>query len=725
MFVDAWKDTPGLVHNRHVQQARTLVDVPQRRKTTRKTPKELKELRRLKMEKLEAAQKAADERRRAQLGVRRQMAERKGSYRKDSVATRESGQAGGKNSAWTVEEMELLLALVEKHGMGNWEIVAAGLTGDRSVGSITQKYYKITRGDGARGRRTKRTERTSSNATSTAQQWQKQQQRRRRRQQEELAEEEDPVYNEWDDPTVPESELNVLQRALRHEKELRSTNVDSQDGKMSELQIQEELSTQFGDDVKEHLFEEAERLRKARRKNPQPTEWDFDLLFQGWRWDVREHGPERPLYRDLLTQPQVLRLARRGGHRKLAEFLYNLDEPEDDGTLGAPSHLPGLKAHSDGPVYQKVEYDNGSVFWGKMREDNGQEEIGCYMDERKKKKMVQFVDGKMYFLRKEDASYPVAEIAKKKAEEAPTQPTIASPRSTRAAAKTQQRVPARRKVRPADTPILSAIGSWRYSIRHASTVAATQLHLSCLVSAMAWSRVATVDMCDRPLVAPPDVDLIQALTIPPDPERECWMELAVRGTLDAVISAVTLQMEASGQTDPDAPTMVGETTLSGPSNMSSAETSLKALDTGSEEVLGVGVLDDTDKEELKQGKRLDNLLAPYDKRRAALEKVRRTTMSNLKVRLLQKQNSETMARRRADNVAAQKQAYVTASATAATAAAAAAAAGRVAMNRGGGSGSGRRKGQDWTEEELKRLVDLVKVHGRYVAVAVCIISCTL
>jgi hypothetical protein len=121
---------------------------------------------------------------------------------------------------------------------------------------------------------------------------------------------------------------------------------------------------------------------------------------------------------------------------------------------------------------------------------------------------------------------------------------------------------------------------------------------------------------------------------------------------------------------------------------------------------------------VKQVKRLDNLLASYDKRRTALEKQRRTTMAHLKARVLQKQNSDTMARRRADNITAQMQAYVTASATAASAAAEAAAAGRIAMNRGGGSGSGRRKGQDWTEEELKRLVDLVKVHGRCVAAAV-------
>ena len=120
-------------------------------------------------------------------------------------------------------------------------------------------------------------------------------------------------------------EWDVLQRALRHEKELRSVGTSptsagkesaegNNGGKMSELQIQEELSTQFGDDVKDFLAEEAERSRKARRKNPQPAEWDFELLFQGWRWDLREQEaqPPSPMLRialhptDLLLQTPTL-----------------------------------------------------------------------------------------------------------------------------------------------------------------------------------------------------------------------------------------------------------------------------------------------------------------------------------------------------------------------------------------------------------------------------------
>ena len=37
---------------------------------------------------------------------------------------------------------------------------------------------------------------------------------------------------------------------------------------------------------------------------------------------------------------------------------------------------------------------------------------------------------------------------------------------------------------------------------------------------------------------------------------------------------------------------------------------------------------------------------------------------------------------------------------------------RIALNSGGGNGSGRRKARDWTEAELTKLVDLVKIHGR-------------
>lgn len=699
LFVNAWNDTPGLVHNRHVEQVKTLVEVPQRRKTTRKTAKELKELQRLKMEQLEAAQTAAEERRRAQLGVRRQAAAGRASHRKDvaggsgALTKREQGQVGGRNSAWTIEEMELLLTLVEKHGMGNWEVVAAGLHGDRSVGSITQKYYKITRGNGARGNRTKRALRTKG-----------QQRQKQKEKKEEESEQEQQVYNEWDDPTVPDSELNVLQRALRHEKELRvvgatSTGAGKESadgtsaGKMSELQIQEDLSTQFGDDVKDFLAEEAERTRKARRKNPQPADWDFELLFQGWRWDLREQKVQRHyLYRELLTQTQVLRLARRGGHRKLTEFLYNLDEPEDGdtGMPGGSSLQPGLKTKAVGPVYQKVEYDNGSTFWGKMRDDNGQEEIGAFMDDRKKKKMVQFVDGKMYFLRKEDASYPVAANAQKKAEEAPTQPTIASPRSTRAAER-KQRLPTRRKVRPADTPILSARGSWRYGIRRATTVAAVQLHLNCLVSAMAWSRVATVDMCDRPLVGFSDEDFPQSLDSLPDSERGCWVELAVRGTLDALVNAVALKGDGCDKGLVD------------------------ASDTCSEQVLEVGAIVDPNKEEMKQVKRLDTLLMHFDRRRTALEQKQRTTMAALKTKLSQKQQAEAAARRKAANIDAYKKAAATdAEGAAATAAAAGEYGGRIVHNKGSGSGCGRRKGQDWTEEELMQLVDLVRVYGRCV-----------
>jgi len=697
LFLTAWKDAPGLVHNRHVQQVKTLVDMPQRRKTTRRTPKEMKELQRLKMEKLEAAQSAADERRRVKLGQRRKAAAARAPHKKDmpqanangsdsispmdagpgaatSLATGQVGQ--GRNSAWTVTEMELLISLVRTHGMGNWEIVAAGLNSGRSVGSITQKYYKLTRGDSAMdGRAGKRSSTTGGGAKASV---------ANQKRQVEL------MYNEWDDPTVPDSELNVLQRALRREKELRSvstqpteeeallegkSNDSDNGGKMTELQIQDELSTQFGEDIDEYMAEEEEKRRKARRKTPQPAEWDFERLFKGWRWDIREHEAERHLYRELLTQTQVLRLARRGGRTKVAEFLYHLDEPEGGGSNvpGAPSHMPGFKKPT-GPVYQKVEYDNGTAFWGKMHDETGLEDIGAIVDERKKKKMVQFVDGKIFILRQDDALHPVATQAMKKAEESPTQPTIASPRSARAAAR-KQRLPARRKLRAADTPILSATGSWRYGVRRATTAAAAQLHLSCLVSAMAWSRLMTVDTCDRPLAADQPQDFMQSLTNPPDPERECWMELAVRGTMDAIVNAVALHGEGHD------------------------ETTLRNTDPIHKMRLGADAIEDNQGETIKQQKRVNDILQQYDRRRIALEGKRRTTMAQLTQQLAHKKHNDALAQRRAAGSAAPQAAIVRDG-------------DRIAYNSGGGSGSGRRKGQDWTQAELTKLVDLVKIHGR-------------
>ena len=47
-----------------------------------------------------------------------------------------------------------------------------------------------------------------------------------------------------------------------------------------------------------------------------------------------------------------------------------------DTTVG-PSKAPAKVMKSQDPVYMKVEYDNGTSFWGKMRDDNGQEDIGA------------------------------------------------------------------------------------------------------------------------------------------------------------------------------------------------------------------------------------------------------------------------------------------------------------------------------------------------------------
>ena len=155
--------------------------------------------------------------------------------------------------------------------------------------------------------------------------------------------------------------------------------------------------------------------------------------------------------------------------------------------------------------------------------------------------MVQFVDGKMFYLSQNDAAFPVAQTAMKKADKAPTDPAQAfSPRSAARAA--VKRVATKPPIYPADTPILSMRGSWRTGIRRSRTVAAVQLHLSCLASAIAWSKVCTVDLCDRAFVGR---DPEGNLTIPdrPDAERACWMDLAVRSTMSAVVHAVECWVE--------------------------------------------------------------------------------------------------------------------------------------------------------------------------------------
>lgn len=726
LFVSAWTDAPGMIHNRHFRQVKSLVDMSQRRKTTRKTPKELKELQRLQMEKSIQNANAAEERRRVNLGMRRQAARAKsGSVSKSptdagamnslahpQIIAREPGQVGGRNSAWTAEEMEHLLQLVRVHGMGNWDIVATGLASGRSVGSITQKYYKLTRGDTALDGRAKKGPGNASStgtikAASAAQK---------------VIAAVEEVYNEWDDPTVPNEELSIVQQALRKEKEMRTitttvippanewddAQVITEGGKHTEAGIQEELKTIFEDDINEFRAAEAEMARKARRK-PRPSEWDFDRPFKGWRWDIREHEKERLLYRELLTKTQVLQLARRGGNRKLSEFQYHLDQPEAQSTNpGAP---PLARSRSNGPivqdpVYQKVEYDNGMAFWGKMREDNGQEDLGAFVDDKNRKRMVQFVDGKMFYLSRDDAAFPVAQTAMKRADETPTQPMVSSPRTARAQA-TQQRLPVRRKLRAADTPILSAIGSWRYGVRRATTGAAAQLHLSCFVSAVSWARLAMVDICDRPLVGPNPENVIETIQAAPDPARECWMELAVRGTMDAIVHAVALSGEGFEE------------------NWSEMQ-----ADAATKRVLTADAIQDLNADQLKQVKRVDTMLAHYDRRRIGLEAAaKRTTSKQLHQQILDQQAAAEQERKKAERearliaVAPVKPAPVKKPAPVTSTEASTEASSmdsttsgldgeRKAENPGGGSGSGRRKGSDWSDEELTRLVALVKEHGR-------------
>ena len=115
------------------------------------------------------------------------------------------------------------------------------------------------------------------------------------------------------------------------------------------------------------------------------------------------------------------------------------------------------------------------------------------------------------------------------------------------------------------------------------------------------------------------------------------MELAVRGALDSMIDAVTLQAESERVRDREQPARERQTEGDG------------TTEKGSEEMLCVNAVDDKQGEDSKQLKRLDALLAPYDRRRQAMERQKdteRTTMSQLQARLRHKQHSEAMARRR-------------------------------------------------------------------------------
>ena len=376
LFVAMWRNMPGIHYNRHFQQKGCRIHFRAQARKNKRTPLEIKELRRAKMERAIEQQRLVEERRRSQLNQRRQAAAAARAQHNSGAGAAGLGQVtaaagaampmqliaskGGKNSAWTPDEMEYLLNLVRQHGMGKFATVELEFNrkfhSNRSIGSITQKYYKLTRGESALDIRAEKLGHSVSGGQPVA------------FREVELTLDE---YNPVDDPTVPESELNILQRALRREKDLRAT------GTNSEQQIQDELATQFGTEVDEFLAAEKERKRKARRK-AQPTEWDFDVPFKGWRFDVRDHEPARHLYRGTLSTQQVRRLARRRGAQRLDEFIYDLDDPKrmSDTTVG-PSKAPAKVMKSQDPVYMKVEYDNGTSFWGKMRDDNGQEDIGA------------------------------------------------------------------------------------------------------------------------------------------------------------------------------------------------------------------------------------------------------------------------------------------------------------------------------------------------------------
>eukprot|EP01043_Picozoa_sp_COSAG02_P008398 COSAG02_NODE_268_length_26526_cov_28.495554_5_plen_1089_part_00 len=105
-------------------------------------------------------------------------------------------------------------------------------------------------------------------------------------------------------------------------------------------------------------------------------------------------------------------------------------------------------------------------------------------------------------------------------------------------------------------PMMNLCGAWRVQVRKAQTIAAVELQLGCLNAAINIGELCTVDLCDRPLVPPlsNDTALRKSLKLGSpvewqvDPEREGWMHLAVRATLDSMVTALELrELEAAAR----------------------------------------------------------------------------------------------------------------------------------------------------------------------------------
>ena len=123
-------------------------------------------------------------------------------------------------------------------------------------------------------------------------------------------------------------------------------------------------------------------------------------------------------------------------------------------------------------------------------------------------------------------------------------------------------------------PMINLQGAWRIQIRKARTLAAVELQLGCLIAAINLEELYMVDMCDRPMVGnvgfptrgtPPEGAL-------PDPERDSWMDLAVRSAVDSIVSAVISLESASAKSKPPPPTSAGTPSLDSQQAMPSAET---------------------------------------------------------------------------------------------------------------------------------------------------------
>jgi hypothetical protein len=96
-------------------------------------------------------------------------------------------------------------------------------------------------------------------------------------------------------------------------------------------------------------------------------------------------------------------------------------------------------------------------------------------------------------------------------------------------------------------PVITLQGIWRMQLQRARTVAAVEVQLACLSSALSWKCLADVDLGDSTAKRPARrrARASKASSIPVHEDTASWVELAVRGTLDAAIAAIELEKYAS------------------------------------------------------------------------------------------------------------------------------------------------------------------------------------